>query len=89
MRVERFASGFAENFGELGAGFVATESKIRFFAAIEPDDIGQKTDLRGRPFAVRAVHLPVNVPGINEQDRVGAAHPLTPALSPTGARERF
>ena len=65
------SSGFAEDFFELRAGFVAAEGEVEGFAAIEADEVGEEANLRGRPFAVRAVHLPVDVAGIDEQDGVG------------------
>ena len=57
---------------ELRFGFVAAEGEVEVFAAIEADEVGEETDLCGRPFAVGAVHLPVDVAGINEQHGVGA-----------------
>ena len=55
-----------------GTGFVAAERIIKGFAAIEADEVSNKSCLRRRPFAVRAVHLPVDVAGINKQHRVSA-----------------
>ena len=54
---------------ELGSGFVAAEGEVGFFAAIEADDVGEEADLRGRPLAVGAVHLAVDVTGIDEAAR--------------------
>jgi len=53
-------------------GFVAAEGEIRIFPAIEAHDIGNEADLRCGLFAVRAVHLPVNVSGVNEQNGISA-----------------
>jgi len=63
-----------EYFEQLRFGFVAAEGEVEFLAAIEADDVGDEANLRRRPFAVRAVYLPVDVPGINEQDCIGAVH---------------
>jgi len=53
-------------------GFVAAEGEIRIFPAIEAHDIGNEADLRCGRSAVRAVHLPVNVSGVNEQNGINA-----------------
>ena len=47
------------------AGFVAAEGVVEGFAAIEADEVGEEANLRGRPFAVRAVHLPVDVASVD------------------------
>ena len=46
-----------------GGGGVLTKG---VFAAIEADDVGEEADLRGRPFAVGSVNLPVYMAGVNE-----------------------
>lgn len=53
-------------------GFVAAKVEIRIFPAIEAHDIGNEADLRCGLFAVRAVHLPVNVSGVNGQNGISA-----------------
>jgi hypothetical protein len=54
----------AEHFLNLRAGFIAAVSEVQFFAAIEADDVGDKSNLRMRPIAMCAVNLPVDVAGI-------------------------
>ena len=61
-----------EHFKDFGLRFFATQCEVEGFAAIEADEVGEEANLRGRPFAVRAVHLPVDVAGIYEQDGIGA-----------------
>ena len=62
----------AEDLFDLRLGLVAAEREVEVFAAIEADDVGEEADLRGRPVAVGAVDLPVDVPGVDEQHLVGA-----------------
>jgi hypothetical protein len=52
----------------LRTGFVVAEGAAEGFAAIEADEVGEEANLRGRPFVVRAVHLPVDVAGVYEKD---------------------
>lgn len=56
----------AEDLLDLRPGLIATKSKVNRLASIESNDVGDETDLRERPVAVRAVHLPVDVAGISE-----------------------
>src|SRR5205823_1166046 len=58
----------AEDLSDLRLSLVAAKCEVEIFAAIETDDVGEEADLRGCPIAVRAVDLPVDVPGINEED---------------------
>ena len=37
----------AEDFFQLRAGFVAAEGEVKFFPAIEPDEVGEEPNLRG------------------------------------------
>ena len=68
---------------ELGFGFFPALRKVEGFAAIEADDVGDEADLCGCPVAVGAVHLAVDVPGVNKQNRVGTVlFTLTPGPSP-------
>jgi len=55
----------AENLFDLCAGFFAAQGEVETFAAPEADEVGDEADLRGRPFAVRSVDLPVDVAGID------------------------
>lgn len=59
-------------FAEFRFNLFAAENEIGILASIKPNDICNETDLLWCPFAVRAVHLPVDVPGIHEQNFVGA-----------------
>ena len=45
---------------------------VQPFPAVEADDGRQEFDLFRRELAVRTVHLPVDVPGVQEKHRVGA-----------------
>ena len=62
----------AEDLLELRLRLVAADGEVERFAAIEADDVGEEADLRGRPVAVGAVDLPVDVAGVDEEHGVGA-----------------
>ena len=52
---------------------IATECEVEVFAAIEADDVGEKTDLRLGPIAVGPIYLPVDVTRIYKQHGVAVA----------------
>ena len=82
-------AGRGEHFLDFRFGFVAAEGKIEVFAPVEADEVAEKADLRGRPVAVGAVDLPVDVPGVDEQHGVGARRTgLALIKKPQGAGER-
>src|SRR5262249_4475920 len=51
---------------------LATFHRLRLFAPIEPDDVGEELDLFGAEIAVRPVDLAEGSPCIDEQDGVFA-----------------
>ena len=76
----------AEDFLQLRPRLVAAEGEIGRFAAVESDDVGEEADLRGRPVAVRAVDLPVDVPGVEEEHAIRAGRALFSRSSALSSR---
>ena len=60
----------AEHLLQLHLGLGTALGVVQRLAAVQPHHIGNEADLRGRPVAVGAVHLAVNVAGVDEQDGV-------------------
>ncbi len=79
----------AEGLLQLYQHLLTAHRQIRRFAAIKPHDIGDEADLRRRPVAVGAVHLAIDVAGIDKEHGIGALRLRLPAVEePEGARQR-
>jgi hypothetical protein len=73
----------------LAGRLASTDGRVERLAAIEADEVGDEADLRRCPVAVGAIHLPVDVAGVDEQHGVGAfCFRLALVEEPQRARQR-
>ena len=60
----------AKHLVDLGRRSIATKGGVQGFAPVQAHQVGDEADLRVRPVAVGAVHLPVDVAGVDASQKL-------------------